>query len=331
MKLAAGGIEFHLSRGVLILALLCLLALGYVAYDYHDQTRLIDDTEKVEATVLNVDVAEDGGTRRTTDYRPVVEYEYEYGGSTYTSDNVYPGSFEQTYEDESEARAVLEPYEVGNTTIAHVDTSDPETAFLQEMTTDQPIWYGALVIAVLVLTVLHAIGPRDVGCADLRPAERIERRRYETVFGVDRDAVYTYSKRYAVRSAAAVFGSLALFALTILVTFLREGSTVFVDADPLGPFGLPLVATFLAYIVFVGSMLVYTVWSFTEYRRLRDRMPEPKPPSPFRHPSRLITITEHSVRTDEMDTYGDRVRWTGLAVAFCFVLVGWPVLSLLVA
>jgi len=316
------GIQVHLSRGVLVLLALCLLALGYLAYDYHEQTSLLDDAEAVEATVLDTDI-EEVGRRGASRYQPVVEYEYEYGGSTYTSDTVFPGSFERTYSSESDAREVLEPYETDSTVTAQVDPSDPETAFLERTTTDQPIWYGGLVVGLLALTVLHAIGPRDVGRVDLRPAGAEQR--HERLFGVDRATVYTYSKRYTRRGFAIAFVLLCLLVVFIAVA---EGLSAPVDTDP----GLGVVLSVLAitYAVLVGSVFAYAAWSFTEYRRLRDRIAGPKPPSPFAHPSRLVSILERSVRTsgDETDGYGNRVGWTALAVALGVFLVALPTLVL---
>ncbi len=321
MKLTVVGTEVHISRAAAVVLVLSLVALGYLAYDYHEQTTLIDEAEEVEAVVLDTEIEEIEGRGGSSGYRPNVEYEYEYDGLTYTSDNVFPsGVFERTYSTKDEARSVLSQYEEENTT-AYVDPSDPETSFLRATTTSQPIWYGGLLMILFSLTVFHVIGPRDVGRVELRPAERVERRRYQELFGIDRDAVHTYSKRYTVLSAVAVFGFLLLFALVMAIAFVRNDfSPVHVDANPLGPFGLPLVAAFLAFLACTLSVFVYSVWSFTEYRRIRDRIPEPKPPSPFKHPSRLVTITERSVRTDETNEYEDRIKLTVLSVVAWLIL-----------
>jgi hypothetical protein len=79
--------------------------------------------------------------------------------------------------------------------------------------------------------------------------------------------------------------------------------------------GVLLGSALLAAVTSVVSVLLYSIWSFTEYRRLRDRIPEPRPPSPFAHPTRLVTIL---IGNHELDTYGQRVQKTG--VAFLVVL-----------
>lgn len=321
MKLTVVGTKVHVSRAAAVVIVLSLIALGYLAYDYHEQTTLIDEAEEVEATVVDVGI-EEIDERRGTSYRPDVEYGYEYDGSRYTSDNVFPpGIFVRDYHSRQEASEITSLYEEGENTTAYVDPSNPETSFLRATPPRQPIWYGGLLMMLFSLTVLHVVGPRDVGRVELRPIENVERRRYQTLFGVDRDAVHTYSKRYGVLSAVAVFGFLLLFALVMAIAFVRNDfSSVHVDANPLGPFGLPLVAAFLAFLACILSVFVYSVWSFTEYRRIRDRIPEPKPPSPFKHPSCLVTITERSVRADETNEYEDRIKLTVLSVVAWLIL-----------
>lgn len=57
------------------------------------------------------------------------------------------------------------------------------------------------------------------------------------------------------------------------------------------------------------SLCLYGVWSFSQYRQLRRRLREPRPPSPFRHPSRLVSIL--GTEGDALPEYGRRVRVTG--------------------
>jgi hypothetical protein len=53
------------------------------------------------------------------------------------------------------------------------------------------------------------------------------------------------------------------------------------------------------------SLALYGVWSVAEYRALGRRLENPKPPSPFAHPSRLVSI---------LGTKGDELReYTGVA------------------
>lgn len=317
MQVTVAGTTLHLSRLTVVLALVCLVFIGYSGYDYVEQTRVVDRAEDVDATVVKVGV-EETTARRGVSYYPVVEYEYRYGGTTYTGEDVFPGSIEPSYDTESEARRVVAPYDEGETTTAYVDPYQPDDAFLKDTTTNAPVWLGGLFSVVLALTVLNAVGPRNPGRAEPKPAEEVSDQRYGTVLGVDRGKVHRHTKRLATLSAVALPVSLVAEVLVLLSIFGLEGDPS-VQADPLGPFGLPLIVAFIALVTFTASLFGYTVWSFTEYRRLRDRIEPPKPPSPFRHPSRLVTIL--GADSGELSEYGERVRLTGAAVVVCLGLV----------
>ncbi|ELZ43200.1 hypothetical protein C464_17257 [Halorubrum coriense DSM 10284] len=79
--------------------------------------------------------------------------------------------------------------------------------------------------------------------------------------------------------------------------------------------GFALLAALVSVLGFVFGLKLYAIWPFTEYRRLRDRIPDPRPLSPFRHPSRLVTIIYFR---DDFNVYGRRVKLTG----FVFILIG---------
>ena len=87
------------------------------------------------------------------------------------------------------------------------------------------------------------------------------------------------------------------------------GTTV--EAALLGPVGLPLLAGAGFWVGMILALCLYGVQSFSRYRRLRRRLPDPRPPSPFRHPSRLVTIL--GTEGDELPEYGRRIRITGWA------------------
>ncbi|MFC6960672.1 hypothetical protein ACFQJ8_00920 [Halocatena marina] len=69
----------------------------------------------------------------------------------------------------------------------------------------------------------------------------------------------------------------------------------------------------------IASLLLYSLWSFTEYRRLRERISEPRPPSPFKHPTRLVTIL---TTNDDLDDYGRRVKKTGFTFVLALFFIG---------
>jgi len=84
-----------------------------------------------------------------------------------------------------------------------------------------------------------------------------------------------------------------------------------VQTDLVGPVGLPLLAGAGFWVGVILSLCLYGIWSFSQYRRLRRRLPDLTPPSPFTHPGRLVTILGTS--RDGLPEYGRRVRLTGWA------------------
>ena len=84
--------------------------------------------------------------------------------------------------------------------------------------------------------------------------------------------------------------------------------------------GIPLLAAAAFWIGMILSLCLYGAWSFSKYRQVRGRLYDPKPPSPFRHPSRLVTILGTS--NDELSDYGKRVRVTGWVLLAALGMMG---------
>jgi hypothetical protein len=96
-----------------------------------------------------------------------------------------------------------------------------------------------------------------------------------------------------------------------------EGPQPEVQADLFGPIGLLALVALVSYLGMILSTSIYGLWAFSEYRQLRRRLNE-KPPSPFRHPSRLVTVlgTHH----DELNKYGQQVRLTGFVFSIALFM-----------
>jgi len=111
--------------------------------------------------------------------------------------------------------------------------------------------------------------------------------------------------------------------LAVSILTLSDGAAQPVEADLLGPVGLPLLAGAGLWLGMILSLCLYGVQSFSRYRRLRRRLSEPRPPSPFRHPSRLVSIL--GTESEALPEYGRRVRVTGwaflIAAAMTVILV----------
>ncbi|WP_135661883.1 DUF3592 domain-containing protein [Halorhabdus rudnickae] len=286
---------------------------GYAGYDYIQQSNAVDDAIAVETTVTDTEISKSAG--QGISYRVSVRHTYQYRGAEYTSEQVFPGSISPMYFARSDAERVIEPYEANETTTAYVDPSSPSVAFLERETTLAPFTFVGFGGLVVVLTMLHAAGAPNPGQnTELRPEREFEPTRDETLFGINRDTVNRLSKRFMIIAPVVL-----ILSLIAMVAFLYTAESSSMQASLTDPIVLTVLTAFVAGIALVGALVLYGFWSFTEYRRLRERIPEPRPPSPLRHPSRLVTIL---YTNDELDTYGRRVKLTGFAFTVAVFLLG---------
>lgn len=328
MELSVRDTPIEITIGALILALLALALVGYGGYDYVQQSTAIDNAVEVEATVVETSLTEVDSGRSGINYDATVEFRYRYQGAEYTSDKRFPGSFSKTYNTRSAAESALEPYDGGDTVTAYVDPTAPSEGFLERQTSRGPLHLIAIGSVVLLVISLDAVGARRPGQeTELRAASHHEPTRYQTLFGVDRDTVNHVSKRL-IKWAVVVL-PLSVVGVVAVLLISESGSSGTPEQRQVGlsdPIGLLLAVAFLTVLLLIVSVTLYGIWSFTEYRRLRERIPEPRPPSPFRHPTRLVTIL---VGNDDLDAYGKRVKRTGFAFVVALFLSG-VVLNLLV-
>jgi hypothetical protein len=302
------------SALMIVALLLGLGGVGYGGYDYVQQSSAVENAVAVETTVVDTEIRESGG-RRGLVYRVSVEHTYRYGGTEYTSEQVFPGRISPMFTARTDAEGAIAPYEPNTTATAYVDPDSPGRGFLERETTLAPFRWVGLGGLLAVLVTLHAVGARTPGQdTELRPEHEREPMRYERLLGFERDTVNRLSKRLLI--IAPVVLALSLVATVLLA--LDSGSSS-IRADPTDPIGLTLLAALLAALALILALVLYGVWSFTEYRRLRERIPEPRPPSPFRHPTRLVTIL---ATNDGLDPYGRRVKLTGFTFGVTTFLVG---------
>jgi hypothetical protein len=105
---------------------------GFGVYDHVRVGDALGDAVEVEATVLGTDVEASPSGSAGTDYRAEVRFEYEFRGESYTSGNLFPSSFDPTYDTQGEAESALDGIEPGGTVTAFVDPASPGEAFLRE-------------------------------------------------------------------------------------------------------------------------------------------------------------------------------------------------------
>lgn len=315
MELSVNGTPLRITRWTVVLVLISAGLVGSGLSDYYQQSQAIDDAVAVDATIVETDISrEDGGRRSGPSYDVTVEFTYQYQKTTYTGTQLYPG--EKSYESESAAEDALEPYGAGTTVTAYVDPAAPSSGFLKKQTTRDPFWLIGFGLLLFVVRVLHDSGLKRPPETELQPAAEYERTPYETLFGVDSNTVQTASKRLIMGSAVVFVSGIVGILLVMGTKALAVGGQY--NWGSIGvthPLGLLFVAGAIGMLGLVGSLLLYTVWSFTQYRRLRARLAEPRPPSPFRHPTRLGAIL--STDGDELGEYHTRVKYTG----FVFVVV----------
>ncbi|WP_324666212.1 DUF3592 domain-containing protein [Haloarcula sediminis] len=311
MKLPVGITTLHLSRKSVYLLLLAIALLGFGGYSYVQQGQAVDTAVTVQATVDSADV-ERIDSRRSIEYEPEIEYTYQYQGETYTSDQVFPGPTVRTYSERSQAQSIVQSYEPGTTVKAYVRPSAPGDAFLIRERTPWPVQASAIGTVLLGLVVLAGLGEQRPGRYELRPVEEVQSPTSQTWIKRRGETLHRLSKR----SLAVCFGAfwlsmVGLFFGILNLTGEADSSVQPTQTDILGPVGLPLLAGFGFWVGMVLSLCLYGVWSFTQYRQLRRRLHQPTPPSPFKHPSRLVTIL--GTDSDELPEYGRRVRTTGWA------------------
>jgi hypothetical protein len=313
MELPVGITTLHLSRKSVLLLVLAVALVGIGGYSYAQQGQAVENAVTVEATVDGARVERlDAG--RGVDYEPEIEYTYRYRGETYTSDRVFPGVTIRTYTDRSKAASIVRSYEPGTTVRAYVRPSAPGDAFLIRERTPWPTRALAAGGVLLGIVVLAGLGERRPGRHELRPERAGRSPPSSTWIERNGERVRRLSKRALLVCFVAFW--LSMVGLAVAILRLTGDATRSVRADLTDPIGLSLLAGATFWVGMTLSLCLYGVWSYGRYRQLRRRLREPVPPSPFRHPSRLVSIL--GTESDELSEYGRRVRVTG----WTFVIAG---------
>jgi len=309
MKVPLGITTLHLSQRSTLLLLLAIGLLGFGGYDYVQQSQAVTNAVTVQATITDASVDRmEGG--QGIDYEPEIQYTYQYQGETYTSDQVFPSTGIRTYSDRSMAESVVEAYEPGTTTRAYVSPAAPSDAFLIRERTPWPLRAIAVGGFLFLVGVLAGLGAKNPGKHELRPASEVQPAPRETWVDRHGETIHRLSKQVLGVCFVGFWLSMVALAFGLLNTTGEFGGPPQeIQAALLGPVGLPIIAGFSFWVGMIVSLCLYGVWSFTEYQQLRRRLPDPTPPSPFKHPSRLVTIL--GTEDGSLSEYGQRVRLTG--------------------
>ncbi|MEA1931733.1 DUF3592 domain-containing protein [Halohasta litorea] len=125
---------------------------GYGLYDYTQQSSAVSNAVEVDATVTDTDIDTISQRRGSSDYQPVVAFEYRFEGTDYTSDSLYPSSVEPDYDTESAARDEIESYAAGDSVTAYVDPASPGEAFLRNEESNSPLKFAAIGGVMVILS-----------------------------------------------------------------------------------------------------------------------------------------------------------------------------------
>lgn len=148
-EITIGGREIDPIRGGLLLLVIGLAVVGYGLYDYTQQSDAVANAVEVEATITDTDIRT-VSTSNGIGYRPTVRFDYEFQGESYTSEGIYPASISLNYDSRSQARSIIDDYQVDQTVTAYVDPESPSTAFLRDETSNSPL----VVVAIGVVFFL---------------------------------------------------------------------------------------------------------------------------------------------------------------------------------
>lgn len=139
--------DFAVILVLLILGGFCIGA-GFIPTLEHNIN--VQHNEPTEATIVGHDI-EVTESDDNTEYTPIVTYQYEIDGQTYTNDNTYPGGFSPEKGSRSEAQEFLDEYPVESQTTIYYRPNNPRKSYL---TNDgwPGLWFaGAVYIVLLAL------------------------------------------------------------------------------------------------------------------------------------------------------------------------------------
>ena len=124
-------------------------ALGYGYMNYSAQGDAINDAVSVNGTVVDTEIETHSG-RRSTDYEPVVRFDYMYGGQSYQSNNMYPAGVSDYLDTRSEAELVLDNYRESSEVSAYLDPDNPGEAFLKQQRSNHPLVFMGIGVFMII-------------------------------------------------------------------------------------------------------------------------------------------------------------------------------------
>jgi len=134
---------------VIVLFLGIFGGIGFIQTVQHNID--VQENEPVEATILSTDI-DVRETDDDTEYNPVITYEYEVDGETYTNDNTFPGGFTRWLGSRSSAEDVVSNHPEGATVTVYYRPGNPGKSYLTNNGWPGFWWAGAGYAVVATLT-----------------------------------------------------------------------------------------------------------------------------------------------------------------------------------
>lgn len=132
--------------------------LGVGAYSYVTDSAALNNRVEVSAEITDTSV-EKAELRGRPSYVPVVTFQYEFRGRSYTSDRIYPGQSQPQYGDRANAQERISGYAVGQEVTAYLDPDTPGQAFLEDSRSGFAtggILVGAAIVLVGIIGLYQA-------------------------------------------------------------------------------------------------------------------------------------------------------------------------------
>jgi hypothetical protein len=135
----------------IVVLLVGLGILGVGAYSYMTDSAALDNRVELSAEITDTGVESVVVSRGRTGYVPVVTFQYQLQGASYTSDRIYPGDAQPQYGDRATAESSVSAYAVGDSVTAYVNPDTPGQAFLEDSRSG--IATGAVLTGALVCLI----------------------------------------------------------------------------------------------------------------------------------------------------------------------------------
>lgn len=130
-----------------------MILIGFGFTQYLGQSDSLENTVKVDATVLKTQITEESSRRGGTEYRTSIKFRYSYEDDNYSSKNIYPLDSTREFDTRSNAEKYLKNYTENKRIEAFVNPENPGKGFLNAERSSDPI---TLILAGFFLLAIRS-------------------------------------------------------------------------------------------------------------------------------------------------------------------------------